>query len=174
MTPIRSAISNDFEIEEYLLQPSVQSALGVVIQSYGAADELEKGIHGARYVRDDELHDEGIRGVRIRVDVHDDCYFTVRPAEGDTLQSLLHAILQQHSFYLQIEVDWELLLDELAALLPRVPAVELESDARRKRLTLTVKERRVSTIEALFRRRPRYVVDVSTGTAHFLNRPPQE
>jgi hypothetical protein len=170
MAPIRSAIQGDFEIDEYMLAKSVQSALGVVIERGDDPDVLND-IHGPREVRNDKLHDEGIHGVHIRIDVHDDCFFKVAPVEGTTLRSLVHAILEQHSFYLQREVNWEPVLDELIQIATRVPALELKSDARRGHLILTVIRPEASMKQGLFASRPRYVVNAGTGTAFFVSRP---
>jgi hypothetical protein len=126
---------------------------------------------GAKYLYDEELHDEGMKGVSIRVYVHDDCFFNVRPAEGATLRSLIQAILQQHNFYPQQEVNWEPVLDELLAILSRAPELMLKSDPGNKRLTLTIKSSGVKLLEGFFGFRPRYVIDVSSGTARFLSRP---
>lgn len=165
MAPIQAVLKGDFEIEEYLLTKPVQSALGVISRQVvvRAGDGTEE--YG------EQLDDDEIKGVSMRVHVHDDCFFNVQPAEGKILHNLVAAILEQHSFYLGREVDWEPIMDEIKQILAQVPAMELKSDPRRTRLTLTVKSKGVRMSEALFGFRPQYIVDVSSGVARFVYRP---
>lgn len=167
--PIEIALRGAFELKEYPLTKSAQSALGVHIEE--AEDNIAwRAESEPKYVRDAELHEDAIRNVRYRVYVHDDCFFRVVPTDNVLLRRLISSILQQHSFYLQQEVNWEPVLDEVLTILSGAPELILKSDPRNKRLTLTIKSRGVRLLEALFGFRPRYIVDVSSGTARFLRR----
>lgn len=172
--PIETALRGAFELKEYPLTESAQSALGVNIVVH--IEEPEDNIawreeSAPKYVHDAELHEDAIRNVRYRVYVHDDCFFRVEPVDDKLLRKLILCILEQHSFYLEQQVDWEPALDEIVGVISRAPAVAFKSDPGRKRLLLTLKTSGVKMTEALFGFRPRYVVEICQGTAHFRARP---
>jgi hypothetical protein len=166
---IQAAVQGDFKLEEYPLDEAARSALGVHIEGTESYEEwVDEGM--PTYINDAELHEEGMRNVRYRVYVHDDCFFSVNPLDDTLLRKLILCILEQHSFYFQQEIDWSPVLEETVAIVSSAPAVEFNNDPRRKRLKLTCKKRGVHMMDALFGRRRSYFLDTASGVARFVSR----
>jgi hypothetical protein len=132
---------------EYELNSDVQSALGLNFDGNG-------------------FHIEHSDAIQQQIYVHDDCFFTVEPLVD--LRELIHCILEQHSFYLGLEVRWDGVLDETVDLLKRVEEVSMRSHSAQQRLTLSWKDRSSSRLKRVFGLRASSHIAIQNRQAKYM------
>jgi hypothetical protein len=144
--PIEKAFGSSGTFEEYQLSPSIQAGVGVVV---------EEDDHSVKS-RDSILYE---------VYIHDGCYFFVKPTNPDFLRDLMHCVLQQHSFYLNTEVDWTSAIETTMNILSDSERVRLQSRPKNGHLTITRAKHEEPLIRWFLKRRPAAIVNVSSGQA---------
>jgi hypothetical protein len=108
---MKVAWANEPGFEEYFLSDAIQAELGI-------------GCHEAPHLsRRSNL-------IQYQIDIHDDCFFTIEPIELDLLKKLVHQILQQHSFYLGVEVDWSDILDLITEQVKTSTQIAMQSNPK--------------------------------------------
>jgi hypothetical protein len=112
-----------------------------------------------------EQHD----GIRHNVYVHDDCFFLIEPLAEVLLKEVIHCVLRQHSFYLNLKVDWSGVLDPLGEILTRAKTIRLKSGPERKRLIVSWEHDTPSFWEQIFRRRTSSEIRIAGGKACFAD-----
>ena len=98
------------------------------------AEELTEEIRDRLQIGDEEAGFEPQDWARVRctIHLHDDCFAMVQPVDSALLRRLLLGTLRLHSYYLQTEVNWSGVLDELTALLQRTQWFQLTSHPRQQ------------------------------------------
>ena len=147
--PMRQALDDQATFEEYQLTAEVRSAVGLSIQGnsfqLGSLELLKKQIY-----------------------VHDDCFFLVHPVNDAERVTLVQAILEQHSFYLCVEVRWEGVLREIVDLMKTIETLRIESKPRRREVVLSWDRSGTSTLKSAFQRRESREIKIHDGEAKFL------
>jgi hypothetical protein len=112
--PAATALQGIATVDEYRLTQGVEESLGTWP------------------IQDSAQTPESYRHVTACVHVHDDCFFSVWPADDQLLPRLVESILQQHSYYLHTEVDWSPVISYLTTALRSGEELSLTSkpDAR--------------------------------------------
>lgn len=116
--PVTAAIGHDAKMKEYLLTDEVAAEMGIAF-TY----ELLEG-YNSYYASHYDIKDEN--PILYQIDIHDDCFFYVKPRDTEFLPALVHCILQQHSFYLGEEVDWSGILDPTIKLLKENKSIKIK------------------------------------------------
>jgi hypothetical protein len=148
--PSLSAAADPFGLELYALSDEVASRLGV------------RG-------EDNRCLVERRDGIRHTIDMHDDCFFLVEPLEDALRKKLVHAILRQHSFYLDLPVDWTDVLDPLDEILARAGTIRLRSDPGRQRLVVSWESPTPSFWARISQRRASREIRIDKGNAQFVD-----
>jgi hypothetical protein len=112
VSPIDKAFGTTGKFEEYSLCNEVQTALGINLDSENLSIDKEKVLY--------------------QIFIHDDCFFSIELVDRLLLQELIHCILQQHSFYLNSEVDWSDVLDPITKEVSKSKPLLLKSMPARK------------------------------------------
>ena len=86
IAPIKVAWADEPDFEEYVLSDAIQADLGI---------RCDENLY---FNKPSSL-------IQFQIDIHDDCFFTMKLIEPELLKKLVYCILQQHSFYLGVEVD---------------------------------------------------------------------
>jgi len=133
---------------EYELNSDIQSALG-----------LNFDRNGFHIVHGDAIQQQ--------IYVHDDCFFAVEPLVD--LRKLIHCILEQHSFYLRLEVRWDGVLEETVDQLKRVEEVSIRSHPVQRRLTLSWKDRSSSRLKGVFGLRASRHIEIQNNQAKYID-----
>ncbi len=102
VSPMDMAFGSSGSFDEYFLSEEVQKALGIDLAKPHSGYSVE--------------HQEQIR---FQIDIHDDCFSVVKPVDSGLLRRLILCVLQQHSFYLNNEVDWSGILGDLTNMVER-------------------------------------------------------
>lgn len=101
-------------------------------------EELTEPVRDRLRIGDEEtgFEPEDWARVRCAIHLHDDCFTVVQPVDSSLLRRLLLGTLRLHSYYLQTDVDWSGVLDELTALLQRTEWFQLTSHPRQQRASV--------------------------------------
>lgn len=138
------------DIEEYVLSDEVAECLGVRFD-------------GDHYSVDrPDL-------TRYQIYSHDDCFFSVEPVDDLLLKRLLHVVLGQHSFYLGAPVDWAGVLDEIGKILVQRETIRVQSNPRRRSLTVSWEAAPESFLAAILGRRASREIRIDQGRAYFCD-----
>ena len=62
---------------------------------------------------------------------HDNCFFSIEPVTADLLKRVIQAILQQHSFYLGKEIQWQEVESQLIDMIKNNNEIDIQSDAKK-------------------------------------------
>jgi hypothetical protein len=62
---------------------------------------------------------------------HDNCFFHFEPIASDILPNLIHVILEQHSFYMGKEIQWEGIESQLVEIIKDIKEIDIYSDPRK-------------------------------------------
>jgi hypothetical protein len=144
--PLSTALGNNESHEEYGLSTEIEAKLGIV------CDEAQYSI------RDEAL-------VKYRVHLHDDCFFRVELIDAKLLRELVCCILQQHSFYLGVEIDWSGAIDPVVNIIGDSERIGIQSDPTRKQLTIFQAKTEGGFIRRLLRQRPLASLTIRNGRA---------
>lgn len=131
-SPIETALGTPTQFQEYELTEDIQRQLGIII------DE-EKDTYSV--LKPDIIE--------YQIDIHDDCFSSVWPANEDIINQIVLCILQLHSYYLNVEVDWSSVLGILVDRLKKDKCLRLKSNANKKCLLIGKEEDLVSSIKSL-------------------------
>jgi hypothetical protein len=115
ISPVQVVYDGDFP-DEYLLTERVCSNLGMSFDGNGYSIARESVI-------------------TYHVYIHDNCFFFMKPADELVLQGLVKNVLSQHSFYLEQQVDWSEVVEEVKTALTSSGEIQLQSHPK-ERLTL--------------------------------------
>ncbi len=119
VSPIGKSFGSQGVFEEYVLSPEVRKALSISLNwknnDYSIANEKD---------------------ILYQVYCHDDCYSAVKLTDGSLLQDLVNSVLQQHSYYLQIEVDWSSVLNTITKEVRASKSLVLKSNSTRQCLMI--------------------------------------
>jgi len=102
--------------------------------------------------------------IAYQVYIHDNCFFYINPVKDTLLGKLLNCILEQHSFYLEQEVDWSSVFPEIMTQLLRLGRIDMQSGPRRPCVWIPQLEKRHHLFSKLFRRG---TVLIENGRARF-------
>ena len=147
-TLFSAALGNAGTYVEYGLSAEIEARLGIV------CDEDKHSF------RDESL-------VKCRVYVHDDCFFRVVPINAELLRALVSCILQQHSFYLGLEVDWSDVIDPVLNIMGDSGrrGIGMQSNPRRKQLAIRQPNTEAGCFPRPERQRPLASITIRNGRA---------
>lgn len=96
---------------------------------------------------DDEYGDEVKIGARAGGHTHDGCFFLLLPVSDEMKSAAIAAVLSLHSRYLGRELDWAAVQDLLLQHWKQHSALRLQSDPRRRQLTVQLHAPEASWLE---------------------------
>ena len=110
-SPIRNAVGESCRFEEYQLSPGMQAALGIAVDKFTKTCLVEYK-----------------ENILYQVYVHGDCLSCVEPVDDFLLNRLVYSVLQQHSYYLNADIDWTDIVGALAAEVGRNNSLLIKSE----------------------------------------------
>ncbi len=119
VSPIAKALGSQHNFVEYVLSPEIQAELGITLNSKN--NSFTVGHEAA---------------IEYQIGCHDDCAPFVKLDDKGLLKELINSVLQQHSYYLQIEVDWTHVLSTLTEQVNKSKALIFKSDPTRRCLII--------------------------------------
>lgn len=118
-SPMAEAFGSGDAFEEYVLSSKVQQELGVSLDPKDSTYSISRE-----------------QDIQYEIYIHDDCFSYVEPTDKNLLRDLVDSILQQHSYYLQTEVDWSSVIDFIVQELLKCTSIKIKSHLRKKSLSI--------------------------------------
>jgi hypothetical protein len=119
-SPIGEAWQHISNFTEYDLSPVVLKALGISLD-WGNKDEFVAQASRVEHF----------------IYIHDDCFSCVKLSFSNLFQSLVENVLQQHSFYLDAEIDWSRVSNHIYKIAESSKSLVLQSNPKRCCLKIT-------------------------------------
>jgi len=138
------------KFEEYQLSPEVKAALGIMF------DEEYK-----TYLI---KHEENIL---YQIYIHDDHFSYIKPIDQALVKELVLCVLQQHSFYLNMEVDWSDTIDVIAKEVRKTRSLLFKSQPSRSCLIIR-REGILPAIKTLLMPESHRAIFIENSKAKFL------
>lgn len=129
MLPLKEAIGRDFCLEEYILTDEIQSCLGIKDEKVCRLGQSDV--------------------VKHQINIHDNCFSSIEPVNKELLRKLILCVLRQHSFYLNIDVDWSNVILHIINRLIEFSTIQIKSCSKRKLIQLKLSADKRSFIEKM-------------------------
>jgi len=136
------------KIEEYILDESLQKLIGWHVKN------------------DDSYEIKNYDEILYLVYFHDNCFCHIEPIDRNLVLSLLRCILEQHSYYLNLEVDWKNCNEVLLNISKDGKPILLKTHTREKRVSIRYSEGH-NLLRKIFSRRVKKYFVIKNGIAHY-------